>query len=150
MEVRYTDDWYEFRSLPSRIVANEMTTADFYTADVVIWEVGFQLNISDGTAVNIQYSIENSSGTFLTTNIPATVSGGTLSFVTSSIGYNPILAGIDGIDRLKILLDIDDDMTYDLIGFWPLAVSYDDADIGGADAFYIDMSPNQFRPIIVP
>ena len=150
VEVLYDDDWYEYKGFPIRVLDNELPNGATYTADVVIFNTfDWPINISNGVLVDYEYIvIDRTTGNESVLGGTATVTDDAISFVTGVLTYDSTVyqGSSDGVDILRINLDVHQDGVWDFRTGIPLGVSNDDASPGFVP-FYI--WAGDFRHIFV-
>jgi hypothetical protein len=159
VEVLYNDDWFEYKGFPIRVLTRELPNGTPYEADVVISStLDWPINISNGVHVNWKYSIIDRTGTvesFL--DGIATVTNDAISFTTATLTYDstvfqatgiaPTERSDDGVDILRIKLDVGQDGVWNFVTGIPLGVSNTDDDDVTAGFVPIDIWAGDFRHI---
>jgi|SaaInl7_200m_RNA_FD_contig_31_2335371_length_1939_multi_23_in_0_out_0_2 hypothetical protein len=152
-EVFYDDGWVEYKKLPLRVV-QEASAGVYYDLYLSIWGVTYDpWYLDSSTQYRIWYDIFDADGAtgysgelFETPN-----EYGDFELDFSGIPYNSS-AGIDGIDRIRLIIDMNDDGLVgpeDLRIHTPLVLSYDESGYSPPST-WIWLEGWDLRPVYMP
>jgi hypothetical protein len=143
VSVQFSDGWSEYRGSEIRILSNEATASLDYYANVVIYDVLWWLDISEGETVDYKWGINsNERG-----RGELTVVNDEIVFSTTLLDYNPtaVTRYTDGVDMLGIKIDGDRDGEWDYYTEKPLGVSTGDLWGTGNDTVSLWFWSGDFR-----